>query len=170
LVFGEAALFIGFVLPGETAVLLGGVLAADHRLSLTALCVLVFIAAVTGDTVGYEIGGRSQPNALPRFLAFNAAGGLVWGVGFCLTGYELLDRATWKQQNIACRCSPARKFVAERAPASRPLDAPRGVGREGRRRWPARRWMVRRRGRSAAPGKLQDAAGFRPVLSDWAAG
>jgi membrane-associated protein len=138
LVFGEAALFIGFVLPGETAVLIGGVLAANHRLSLTALCVLVFVAAVTGDTVGYEVGRLVGPSMIgwrrldrfrvrldaaqrvlrerggpavflarftaflraampglaglsrmgyPRFLAFNAAGGFVWGVGFCLIGY-----------------------------------------------------------------------------------
>jgi hypothetical protein len=33
LAFAEAALFVGFVLPGETAVLLGGVLAHEHRVS-----------------------------------------------------------------------------------------------------------------------------------------
>jgi uncharacterized membrane protein len=37
LVFAEAALFAGLVLPGETAVIIGGVLAAAHRLSLPAL-------------------------------------------------------------------------------------------------------------------------------------
>ena len=53
LVFGEAALFIGFVLPGETAVVLGGVMAATHQLSLSALLVLVVAAAIVGDAVGY---------------------------------------------------------------------------------------------------------------------
>ncbi len=56
LVFGEAAIFIGFVLPGETAVVLGGVLASRGDLSLTALMVLVVVGAVIGDTVGYEVG------------------------------------------------------------------------------------------------------------------
>ena len=37
LMFAEAALFAGLVLPGETAVIIGGVLAAAHRLSLPAL-------------------------------------------------------------------------------------------------------------------------------------
>jgi membrane-associated protein len=41
LVFAEAALFVGFVLPGETAVLLGGVLASQRHLSLVVLLVLV---------------------------------------------------------------------------------------------------------------------------------
>ncbi len=56
LVFGEAAAFVGFVLPGETAVVLGGVLAARHGLSLSALLVLVVVAAIVGDSVGYEVG------------------------------------------------------------------------------------------------------------------
>jgi membrane-associated protein len=64
LVFGEAAVFIGFVLPGETAVLLGGVLAGTGRLSLTLLLVLVVAAAVVGDTVGYEVGRRYGPRVL----------------------------------------------------------------------------------------------------------
>src|SRR3954467_9363461 len=56
LVFGEAALFIGFVLPGETAVLVGGVLASSHRISLGVLIAIVVAAAIIGDTVGYEVG------------------------------------------------------------------------------------------------------------------
>jgi membrane protein DedA with SNARE-associated domain len=56
LVFGEAAVFIGFVLPGETAVLLGGFLASTHHLSIVTLCILVFVSAVVGDTVGFEVG------------------------------------------------------------------------------------------------------------------
>jgi membrane-associated protein len=139
LVFSEAALFVGFVLPGETAVLLGGVLAADHKLSLPWLLVLVVLAAVVGDTMGYEVGKHVGPRVLRsrllrghgqrlngareflrqrggmavflgrftaflravmpalaglshmpyrRFLAWNAAGGLVWGVGVTLLGYS----------------------------------------------------------------------------------
>lgn len=56
LVFGEAAIFIGFVLPGETAVVLGGVLASRHQIDIVALCVLVVVAAIVGDSVGYEVG------------------------------------------------------------------------------------------------------------------
>jgi membrane protein DedA with SNARE-associated domain len=56
LVFGEAAVFAGFVLPGETAVVLGGVLASRGEIDLPALIVLVVVAAVVGDSVGYEVG------------------------------------------------------------------------------------------------------------------
>ncbi len=58
LVFAEAALFFGFVFPGETAIVIAGVLASQHRVSLPILLVVIVIAAVTGDSVGYEIGRR----------------------------------------------------------------------------------------------------------------
>jgi membrane-associated protein len=64
LVFGEAAIFIGFIFPGETAVLLGGFLASRGHLNLTALCVLVFLAAVVGDSIGYEVGKHFGPRVM----------------------------------------------------------------------------------------------------------
>jgi membrane-associated protein len=138
LVFAEDALFVGFVLPGETAAVLGGVIASQGRVQLWLMMVLVLAAAIVGDTVGYEIGRHVGPRILRlrildnrrrrlddaqeflrrrggwavflgrfvaffravmpalagtsrmpyrRFLAFNAAGGLVWGTGFVLLGY-----------------------------------------------------------------------------------
>jgi membrane-associated protein len=56
LVFGETAVFLGFVIPGETAAVVGGVLASRGRVSLPLLIVVVVAAAVTGPLIGYEIG------------------------------------------------------------------------------------------------------------------
>ncbi len=64
LVFAEAALFVGFVLPGETAVFLGGVLAASGTISLPALVVVVVVAAISGDVVGYLVGRHFGPRLL----------------------------------------------------------------------------------------------------------
>jgi len=58
LVFGETAVFLGFVLPGEAAVVIGGVLASRGHLSLATLAAVVVVAAVAGPMVGYEIGRR----------------------------------------------------------------------------------------------------------------
>ncbi|GAA4127296.1 DedA family protein [Actinomadura keratinilytica] len=58
LVFAEAALFFGFVFPGETAIVVGGVLASQGRLSLAVLLPIAIAAAIAGDSVGYEIGRR----------------------------------------------------------------------------------------------------------------
>ena len=60
LVFAEAALFFGFVIPGETAVIIGAVLAALGHLNVAVLLLLVIGAAVIGDSVGYEIGKKLQ--------------------------------------------------------------------------------------------------------------
>ncbi|WP_435176624.1 DedA family protein [Actinacidiphila sp. bgisy145] len=142
LVFCEDALFFGFVLPGETAAVLGGVIASQGGVSVFWLCVVVVLAAIAGDSVGYEVGRRFGPRILDSralrahheriahaqelirrrgpaavflgrfiaffralmpalagmsrmpyrvFLVFNAAGGIVWGVGFTLLGYYAGD-------------------------------------------------------------------------------
>ncbi len=68
-VFAESGLFIGFVLPGDTLLLTAGLLASQHFLHLSVLLVLAPVAAVLGDSLGYEIGhkvGRpifSRPNS-----------------------------------------------------------------------------------------------------------
>ncbi|WP_248963317.1 DedA family protein [Sphaerisporangium perillae] len=138
LVFAEDALFVGFVVPGETAAIVGGIDASRGHVSLALIIAVVVAAAIIGDSVGYEIGhhvgarilhgrflagrGRQVSAAqellarrggpavfwarfvaflravmpalagtaqMPyrRFLAFNAAGGLVWGTGCVLAGY-----------------------------------------------------------------------------------
>lgn len=155
LTFAEAALFVGFVLPGETAVLLGGVLAHNHRVSLTVVAAVAVISAILGDSVGYEVGRHFGTRVLAsrlfanrraglargqealrrnggkavflarftaflravmpglagtaemrysRFLGFNAAGAVVWGVGFTVLGY-LAGASYEKVASIAGRAS-----------------------------------------------------------------
>jgi membrane-associated protein len=58
LVFGETAVFIGFILPGEVAAILGGVLASRGHISLPLLIAIVVLAAIAGPFIGYEIGRR----------------------------------------------------------------------------------------------------------------
>lgn len=68
LVFAEDALFIGFILPGETAAILGGVLASQHHLQLWLVLILVITAAIAGDTIGYQIGRRFGSRILQMTL------------------------------------------------------------------------------------------------------
>lgn len=56
LAFAEAALLVGFVLPGETALLLGGVLCAAGVFPLPMFLVAAVVAAALGDSTGYGIG------------------------------------------------------------------------------------------------------------------
>ena len=138
LVFVEDALFVGFVIPGETAAILGGVAASLGHAPLAAVIAVVIVAAIAGDSVGYEVGRQMGPRILslpildkrrkrlddaqaflgrrggtavffgrwvaffravmpalagtdrmpyPKFLAFNAAGGITWGTAVVLAGY-----------------------------------------------------------------------------------
>jgi membrane protein DedA with SNARE-associated domain len=65
LVFAEDAIFVGFVLPGETAAVLGGVIAGGHGgVQLWLLTLLVAAAAILGDSTGYEVGRRFGPALL----------------------------------------------------------------------------------------------------------
>ena len=56
LVFAEDAIFIGFVLPGETAAVLLGVSASFGQTHLAIAMAVVVVAAIAGDSVGYEVG------------------------------------------------------------------------------------------------------------------
>jgi membrane-associated protein len=138
LVFAEDALFIGFVLPGETAAIIGGVTASLGHTHLSLMIATVVVAAILGDTVGYAIGHLRRTRLLDHryldrhcqrittartflarrggpagflgrfvaflratmpfiagashmryrtFLAFNAAGGLIWGSAIVVLGY-----------------------------------------------------------------------------------
>ncbi len=138
IVFAEDALFVGFVLPGETAAILGGVAAKLGHVPLWGVLTTVILAAIVGDSVGYQIGRHFGPRILklrilrkhderldnaqdflarrggsavflgrwvaffravmpalagiaqmryPKFLAFNAAGGIAWGTVVVLVGY-----------------------------------------------------------------------------------
>jgi membrane-associated protein len=90
LVFGEAAVFIGLVLPGETALLFGGALAGSGHLSLTLLTVFAVAAAILGDSVGYEVGRRLGP-ALTR----SRVGWLVGERRWARTEAVMVKRGGW---------------------------------------------------------------------------
>ena len=49
---------LGFVFPGETAAILGGVLASKGGVDLPAILAVVVVCAIVGDSVGYAVGER----------------------------------------------------------------------------------------------------------------
>lgn len=58
LAFLETGAFIGLVAPGETAVIVGGLVAGQGKISLPILIALVWTCAVAGDLLSYTIGRR----------------------------------------------------------------------------------------------------------------
>ncbi len=59
IIFSETGLLIGFFLPGDSLLVTAGLFAADGKLDIFLLNILLIIAAITGDAVGYNIGKRA---------------------------------------------------------------------------------------------------------------
>jgi membrane protein DedA with SNARE-associated domain len=64
----EAPAFLGLVVPGELALLLGGVLAHQDRIPLGAALAVGVAGALAGDTAGYWIGRHWGPRLLTSGL------------------------------------------------------------------------------------------------------
>jgi undecaprenyl-diphosphatase len=58
LAFLETGAFLGFIAPGETAVIVGGLVAGQGEISLLALIAIVWVCCVLGDLTSFEIGRR----------------------------------------------------------------------------------------------------------------
>lgn len=54
----ETAAFLGFIAPGEFAIIFGGVLAGEGTLSIELLIGIVWASAVAGDSIGFLLGRR----------------------------------------------------------------------------------------------------------------
>lgn len=65
-VFAESGLFIGFFLPGDSLLFTAGFLASQGIFDITILSILCFVAAVTGDSVGYMFGKHIGPRLFTR--------------------------------------------------------------------------------------------------------
>lgn len=66
IVFAETGLFLGFFLPGDSLLFIAGFLASQGIFSLPLLIVLLWVAAVLGNIVGYEFGRRVGPRLFSR--------------------------------------------------------------------------------------------------------
>jgi undecaprenyl-diphosphatase len=62
----EASVFVGVVVPGEIGVVLGGVLANQHKLALAAVLAAGIAGAVIGDSVGFWVGKRYGERVLRK--------------------------------------------------------------------------------------------------------
>lgn len=58
IIFAESGLLVGFFLPGDSLLFTAGFLASQGFFNIWLLCLLCFIAAVAGDSVGYAFGRR----------------------------------------------------------------------------------------------------------------
>ena len=86
IVFVETGLLIGFFLPGDSLLVTAGLFAARGDIEVLPLIAALSIAAVVGDTVGYNIGRRSGPKL------FSRADSLFFNKKHLITTKEFYDR------------------------------------------------------------------------------
>lgn len=66
IIFAESGLFFGFFLPGDSLLFTTGFLASQGLLNIWVMAFLLFLAAVTGDSVGYAFGRKVGPAIFKR--------------------------------------------------------------------------------------------------------
>jgi membrane-associated protein len=68
IVFAECGLLIGFFLPGDSLLFTVGLLAAQDKISypLWLCCLVLFVAAMAGNALGYWVGDHFGPRVFRR--------------------------------------------------------------------------------------------------------
>ena len=56
IIFGESGMLLGFIFPGDTLLFTAGFFAGQGKLPLVWLILIVILAAILGDNIGYQIG------------------------------------------------------------------------------------------------------------------
>ena len=65
-IFSETGLLFGFVFPGDSLLLAGGLLASQGKFNIVWLIAVVIIASIAGYESGYYIGKKSGPRVFKR--------------------------------------------------------------------------------------------------------
>jgi len=73
IIFAEPGLAVGFFLPGDSLLVVAGLFAAAGKLNIWLMWILLFVAAVIGDAVGYYSGKKVGPAVFskPKSRFFN---------------------------------------------------------------------------------------------------
>ncbi|MBL0940146.1 MAG: VTT domain-containing protein [Gemmatimonadaceae bacterium] len=68
IIFAETGLLIGFFLPGDSLLVTAGLLAADPAFGLNVWILggILTVAAIVGDSVGYNVGKATGPRIFTR--------------------------------------------------------------------------------------------------------
>lgn len=66
ILFAESGILIGLFLPGDSLLFTAGILASQGYLNIWVLCIVGWIAAIAGDSVGYAFGQHVGPRIFTR--------------------------------------------------------------------------------------------------------
>lgn len=112
IIFAESGLLVGFFLPGDTLLFAAGLAASHGDLPIGWLIFCIFVAAVVGDNVGYEIGQRTGKKV------FNKKDGIFFRQEYLDRAREFYERHGGKTIVIARFTPIVRTFAPVVAGAS----------------------------------------------------
>lgn len=105
IVFAESGLLVGFFLPGDTLLFTAGFFAAQGKLPLVPLLVILLVAAILGDNVGYSFGRRTGHRI------FKKKDGIIFRHEYLMRAEEFYERHGGKTIILA-RCVPVVRTFA----------------------------------------------------------
>jgi membrane-associated protein len=114
-VFAECGLLVGFFLPGDSLLFTAGLLVAQDKISqpLWLVIVLICVAAVAGNQVGYLIGRKAGP------AVFNRPDSRLFKKEYVDKTYEFFDRYGPRAVVLARFVPIVRTFITVTAGAAR---------------------------------------------------
>jgi membrane-associated protein len=98
MVFAESGMMVGLFLPGDTLLLSAGVLAATGQLSIVSVTIVITLAAIAGDNVGFQIGKSLGPRL------FRKRDGIIFRK-------EYIDRAEKFYEKYGARAMLVEHFI-----------------------------------------------------------
>jgi membrane-associated protein len=120
IIFAESGMFVGFFFPGDTLLLTAGIFAAQGKMSLPLVIIVVALAAIAGDNTGYHIGKRYG-----RRL-FRKPDGLIFRQEYVQRAERFYERFGSRTMLIAHFVPVVRTFVPPVAGVAR-MDYPKFV-------------------------------------------
>lgn len=69
-IFTETGLLVGLMLPGDSLLFSAGFIASLGYLNIVPLCIIAFLAAAAGDSVGYALGKKYGPKIFTQEHSF----------------------------------------------------------------------------------------------------
>lgn len=66
IVFAESGSLVGFFLPGDTLLITAGIFASQGHINIILTLLVVIVAAIIGDSMGYFIGSKVGPKLFTR--------------------------------------------------------------------------------------------------------
>lgn len=111
-IFAESGMMVGFFFPGDTLLFSAGIIAAAGGLNIIEVIVVISIAAILGDNIGYHIGNKLGPRLFKK-------DGLVFRHDYIMQAEKFYEKYGTKTMLVAHFIPIVRTFAPVTAGAAK---------------------------------------------------